>query len=107
MGYNKKIGVIMMVLSVFAAISLFLIADCDPCSMEHTIFQRITTTEFLGSEYGYRLKFLDDSVNIPYKYVLLSCLSVFTVGLLFFLEAINAPYHRELGKLLGCSANKN
>jgi len=69
------------------------------------MFQKITMVDLLGIEAGYKLNFFDDSVNIPYKYVLLSCLTFFTAGLLFFLGAINAPFRLVIGKLLGVSSD--
>lgn len=97
MGYTKKIGVILMVGSMLAAIWLFFISDCDICGP----FSSLSLMTQLTHEHGYRLQLLEDAVVIPYKYVLLSCLTVFTVGLLFFLETINAPYQRKLDKFLG------
>lgn len=97
MVYNKKVGVILMAVSVLAAIGSFLISDCMLCGI-------VDVSPFWE---GYRLKLLDDSLDIPYKYVFLFCLSAFTVGLLFFLEALNAPYRRKLEKFFGGSVKSD
>ncbi|MDP1682755.1 MAG: hypothetical protein Q8L39_13415 [Burkholderiales bacterium] len=98
MGYNKKVGVILMAVSVLAAIWLFLISECMICSV-------IEGVSPLGG--GYSLKLLDDSLDISYKYIFLACLSIFTVGLLFFLDALNAPFRCKLEKYLGGSAKSD
>lgn len=90
MGYNKKVGIVLMVASILAAIISFLISDCDFCNFSEASLLALVM-------YGFRLRFsLDDlfAIDIATKYALLLCLAVFALGLLYYIEVFNAPRRR-------------
>lgn len=96
MKYNKKVGIILMSVSALVAIWSFLISECILCGVDGIPFWQ-----------NYRLNLMDNSVVLSYKYVFLICLSFFTVGFLFFLEALNAPYRNKFEKFLGNSVKSD
>ena len=93
MGYNKKVGIVLMVTSVVVAIVLFLISDCDCNFSEASLLALVM--------YGFRIRFFPNetlpyiySIDIATKYVLFLCLTTFALGLLYYLEVLNAPRKR-------------
>ncbi len=103
MGYNKKAGIILMVASVVVAIILFLISDCDYCNFSEASLLALVM-------YGFRIRFFPDemppyiySIDIATKYALFLCLATFALGLLYYLEALNAPRKRALDQTTSTS----
>ena len=87
MEYNKKVGIILMVVSVVVAILSFLISDCDYCNFSEASLLALVM-------YGFRLRLISDGhymIDFSTKFALLFCLATFAVGILFYLGALNAP----------------
>ena len=97
MGYNKKAGILMMVASVASVPISFLISSCTYCDIfiDKSLFTRIMI--------GYRIQlfqyvqqdFSDGYlIDVSIKYVLLLCIVTCALGLLYYLEVLNAPRKR-------------
>ena len=91
MEYNKKVGIILMVVSVVVAILSFLISDCDYCNFSEASLLALVMYGFRLRLISYETAYPPYMIDISTKYVLLFCLATFAVGMLFYLGALNAP----------------
>lgn len=98
MGYNKKVGIVLMITSPVVAIISLLSSDTD-CNLNnenlhwlsliiHECFRiRLFPEEVYVSHTAY-------SIDFSTKYILFLCIISVALGLLYYLEVFNAPRKR-------------
>lgn len=83
LNFNKRVGLVVMVVSVFTSVIAFLISgsDCPLCNYSDVSMLKLVMDVFTIQ--------LTEDVSIPTKYFLFFSLSAFGSGLLFYLEALD------------------
>jgi hypothetical protein len=83
LSFNKRVGLVVMVVSVVASVIAFLISgsNCPLCNYNDVSMLKLVMDVFTIH--------LSEDVAIPTKYFLFFFLSTFGTGLLFYLEALD------------------
>lgn len=88
---NKRVGLIMMVISVVGSVIAVLFSNCPwpYCDFADDNMLKLVMKGFTIT--------LSEDVAVPTKYFLLFFLGTFGAGLLFYLEALSLPKHMLSG----------